>query len=189
MKFRSALSSKTKIIDVTDFTIAGEQAARVQELGLAEYRERVVAVLQELVSTNLTLQKIKRGLPVTESDLTSVSSLILERVPGLKLEELELLFPDRAKQLDKLIRSVLGMDALTVQMAFEKFRQKHTTLRANQLQFLALVEQEIIKSGGIEVAQLYEQPFTAVHNLGLEGVFPEGKEAEELLLVITSLVG
>lgn len=189
MKFRSAISTKTKIIDVIDFTIIGQQTNPVNEPGLTEYRTRVIEVLQDLVSTNLTLQKIRRGLPVTESDLESVSSLILERVPGLKIEELETLFPDRAKQLDKLIRSVVGMDELTVQMAFEKFRKSHTTLRANQLQFLALVEQEIVKGGGIEIAQLYQQPFTAVHNLGLEGVFPEQAEADELLSIITTLVG
>lgn len=189
MKYRSITSTRTKMIDVIDYKIAGEQAGRVQERALSEYRQRVIEVLQELMKNNLTLQKIRRGMAVTESDLTSLSSLILERVPGLRLEELEELFPERASQLDKLIRSVVGMDELTVQLAFDKFRQSHTTLKANQLQFLALVEQQIVKSGGIEVAQLYEQPFTSVHNLGLEGVFPESQDAEELLSIITQLVG
>lgn len=189
MKYRSASSSRAKIIDVIDFAIAGVQLDPPADRGLAEYRQRVVDVLQELVSTNLTLQKIRRGIPVTESDLSSLSSLILERVPGLKLEELEILFPDKATHLDKLFRSVIGMDELTVQLAFENFRQNHTTLKANQLQFLALVEQEIVKSGGLDVARLYQQPFTAVHNLGLEGVFPEPQEADELLSIITTLVG
>lgn len=189
MKYRSVSSTKTKVIDVVDFTIVGQQAGPVQEQELLEYRRRVVEILQQLVSNNLTLQKIRRGLAVTESDLTTLSSLILERVPGLKLEELEELFPGTAKQLDKLIRAVLGMDELTVQLAFEQFRRDHTTLKANQLQFLALVEQHIVKSGGMDVAQLYQQPFTSVHNLGLEGVFPEPREAEELLSIISTLVG
>jgi type I restriction enzyme R subunit len=188
MKYRSIIKNKAKSIDIEDYKIAGTQSGSSAEESMEAYRERVVSVLQEMMTSNLTLQKIRRGLPVTETDIVSLQSIILERVPGLKPEDLTQLFPGKAEKLDMLIRSVVGMDELTVHMAFESFRQAHTTLKANQLQFLTLIEQEVIRSGGLEIAQLYEQPFTSIHTLGLDGVFPEA-EADELIQIIKQFGG
>lgn len=188
MRYRSVNRVRAKAIDIIDYTVAGTQRAPLVAEGLEAYRVRVVQVLHDLSATNLTLQKIRRKLSVTEADLVALQSLILERVPGLKQDELEQLFPTEASSLDKLIRSIVGMDELTVRVAFERFRNVHSNLKANQLQFLSLVEQEIIKSGGLEVARLYEQPFTSIHTLGLEGVFKQ-EEADELVALIDELVG
>lgn len=188
MKYRSINRVRSKAIDIIDYAVPGTASPRVAEEGLEAYRVRVVQVLHDLTATNLTLQKIRRKLAVTEADLVALQSLILERVPGLKQDELEQLFPTEASSLDKLIRSIVGMDELTVRVAFERFRHTHSDLKANQLQFLSLVEQEIIKSGGLEVARLYEQPFTNIHTLGLEGVFKQ-QEADELVALIDELVG
>lgn len=188
MKYRSVNRVRSKAIDIIDYAVPGTVSPRVAEEGLEAYRVRVVQALHDLTATNLTLQKIRRKLAVTEADLVALQSLILERVPGLKQDELEKLFPTEASSLDKLIRSIVGMDELTVRVAFERFRHTHSDLKANQLQFLSLVEQEIIKSGGLEVARLYEQPFTSIHTLGLEGVFKQ-QEADELVALIDELVG
>jgi type I restriction enzyme R subunit len=188
MKYRSVNKFKAKSIDIEDYSVAGTQTDTDPQEAMAAYRERVVEVVLDLVSNNLTLQKIRRGLPVTETDIVSLQSLILNRVPGLKPEDLTALFPGKAEKLDALIRSLVGMDELTVHLAFDAFRQSHTTLKANQVQFLTLVEQEIIRSGGLEIAQLYEQPFTSIHTLGLDGLFQEA-EADELIKIIKQLVG
>jgi type I restriction enzyme R subunit len=189
MKYRNQLhKNPVKEIDIADYTVAATTQEPTFEDNMNAYRQRVVATLSELVNSSLTIQKIRRGIPVTEHDIVSLQSLILERVPGLKPEDMIRLFPDKAERLDALIRSIVGMDELTVKMAFEGFRQTHTTLQANQFQFLTLVEQEIIRSGGLEVDRLYQQPFTSIHTLGLDGVFP-GAQADELISVIKHLVG
>lgn len=188
MKYRSLTRTRTKSIDILDYAVPGIQTPMVAEPALEAYRARIIQVLQELTATNLTMQKIRRKLPVTESDLVTLQSLILDRVPGLKEDELKRLFPKQAVSLDKLIRSIVGMDELTVRLAFEQFRNGHSNLKANQLQFLSLVEQEIIKSGGLDIAQLYQQPFTSIHTLGLEGVFKD-RQADELVALIDELVG
>lgn len=187
MRYRSVNRIKARIIDIYDHKVASTQTI-ARETSMDEYRERLLAVLQDLLNTNLTLQKIKRGHAVTNTDLVTLQSLILSRMPGLDLVQLQELFPSSATSLDKFIRSLVGMDELTVRMAFDEFRKAHTTLNANQLQFLALIEQEIIKSGGLEVTRLFQQPFTSIHTLGLDGVFKR-PEADELVAIIGRLVG
>jgi type I restriction enzyme R subunit len=188
MRFRSLEKASVKSIDIEDYSVAGTKTAPATPENMEVYRQRIQQVLLDLLNSNLTLQKIRRGLPVTESDIISLQSLILEQVPGLKPEDLDRIFPQHSQSLDKLIRSLVGMDELTVRLAFEDFRKQHTTLQANQLQFLSLVEQEIIKSGGLEIARLYQQPFTSIHTLGLDGIFKE-EEANKVIALIQQIVG
>ena len=49
--------------------------------------------------------------------------------------------------------------------------------------FLQLLQQHIAKFGSIEIAQLYEPPFTTLHNDGLDGLFDEPL-VDELLDII-----
>lgn len=182
MRYRSATRTKAKVIDIDD-RVVKRTLTGVKETPMDEYRERLVDVLQELKSSNLTLQKIRRGIAITEADLVALQSLIFARIPYLTVEQLKELYPEYSNSLEKLIRSLIGMDELTVRIKFDEFRKRHTTMNANQLQFLALVEQEVVKGGGLDLAKLYQQPFTSIHNLGLDGVFKE-EEADEIVGLI-----
>lgn len=187
MKYRRTEAAfQPRIIDVVDNTVEG----RIRTPEIAEpmeaYKERLVNVLKELISSNLTLQKIHRGMGITETELQSLQALILEREPGLKPDDLAKLYPDKAHSLDKLIRSLIGLDHLTVHQKFEAFRQAHTTLTANQMQFLNLMEQEIAQAGGLDIAKLYGEPFTRFHFQGLDGVF-KPEEVDEILAIVKGL--
>ena len=48
-----------------------------------------------------------------------------------------------------------------------------TNLNSAQLRFLDLLLNHIAKYGSIEVARLYEAPFTTVHTDSLDGLFPD----------------
>jgi type I restriction enzyme R subunit len=187
MKYRrNEAAFQPKTIDVVDYAVEGRTRTPDIAEPMEAYKERLVNVLKELMASNLALQKIHRGIGITETELQSLQALILERDPSLKPDDLTKLYPDKAHSLDKLVRSLIGLDHLTVHEKFEAFRQAHTTLTANQMQFLNLMEQEIVQAGGLDIAKLYDEPFTRFHFQGLDGLF-KPEEVDEILAIVKGL--
>ncbi len=153
-------------------------------LDMAAYRNRVDNVLQAIIDKSDTLQKIKQGEAVSEKDLEDLCSLVLTQEPGLDLHDLAEYFP-QAGGLDQAIRGIIGMDAQAVHKRFTAFVQAHPNLASYQIKFLDLLQNHIAKYGSIEIAQLYEPPFTTLHNDGPDGLF-EGPLVDELLDIINT---
>lgn len=77
------------------------------------------------------------------------------------------------------------MDRKAVEATFTKFVQDHhTNLNSRQLRFVALLKNHLSKFGTISIAQLYDQPFTALHHDGLDGLFPEAEQAESIVTLV-----
>jgi type I restriction enzyme R subunit len=150
------------------------------------YRKQVQAALLKVFDQNPTLQKIKAGKPVTEADLKALTSLVLTQNPDVDQEILREFFEDTAEPLDFAIRSIIGMDADTVNARFADFIFSYPSLTANQMSFLNLLKNHISRYGAIEIEDLYEPPFTNVHSDGLDGVFMDEEMIEELIRIITS---
>jgi len=151
---------------------------------MVAYRNRVNKILQAIIDQSETLQKIKQGQPVSEKDLEDLCSLVLTQELGLDLHELADYFP-QAGGLDQAIRGVIGMDAEAVHERFTAFVHAHPTLASHQIKFLDLLQNHIAKFGSIEIEQLYEPPFTTLHNDGPDGLF-EQSLADELFEIIGS---
>lgn len=149
---------------------------------MVAYRNRVNKVLQAIIEQSETLQKIKRGEPVSQKDLEELCSLVLTQEPGLDLHDLAEYFP-QAGGLDRAIRGIIGMDAQAVHERFESFVHAHPEISSHANKFLQLLQQHIAKYGSIEIAQLYEPPFTTLHNDGPDGLFDEPL-VDELLDII-----
>lgn len=110
---------------------------------------------------------------------------MLTQDPMLDLHDLVEYYPDCAGQLDLAIRSIIGLDAAAVHERFTAFVHKHN-LNSAQLRFLDLLQNHIAKYGSIEVARLYEPPFTSVHTDSLDGLFPDEDEASAIINIIKS---
>ena len=177
-----------RIIDVQeDESLIESNEHRVRldmlpNLDMVAYRNRVNKVLQAIIDNNEALQRIKRGEPVTDADLETLCSVVLTQEPGLDLHDLEEYFP-QAGSLDQAIRGIIGMDAEAVHERFEKFVHKHPEISSHANKFLQLLQQHIAKFGSIEIAQLYEPPFTTLHTDGPDGLFDEPL-VDELLDII-----
>jgi len=77
------------------------------------------------------------------------------------------------------------MDAKAVESAFTEFVQSHhINLNAQQQRFIALLKNHLCKYGTINVAQLYDPPFTAVHHDGLDGIFSREEQADALVALL-----
>ncbi len=192
MRYRrrpTGLPLPPKVLDIKEDASLIERkrhAVNLEGLELVAYRNRVHRVLTDLFESNETLKRIKAGQPVGEADLQALVSLVLTQEPGLDLNDLTDYYPETAGQLDQAIRSIIGLDAAAVQDRFAAFVQRHPELNSHQTKFLDLLQNHISRYGGIEVARLYEPPFTTLHSDGLDGLFDEPL-AEELLTVIGSL--
>jgi type I restriction enzyme R subunit len=177
-----------KVIDVAEDLALVERKKHVVKLDglqLAAYRIRVEKVLRDLFETSETLQRIKRGQPVSLTDLESLTSLVLTQDPMLDLHDLVEYYPDCAGQLDLAIRGIIGLDAEAVHERFTSFVQQNI-LNAAQIRFLDLLQNHIAKYGSIEVARLYEPPFTSLHADSIDGLFPDEEQAHSILKIIQS---
>ncbi len=174
-----------KIIDITD---GGEEynhrPTNLRSVDLKAYSIRVKETLNELFETNLTLQKIKQGEPVSDHDLDALTALILTQNPDIDLNILKSFYEETAITLEFIIRSLIGMEPEAVRQRFADFVHKHPQLTAKQTHFLSLLQNHIAKNGSIEIDRLYEPPFTTVDSNGLDGVFAAETEIDELIDIL-----
>ena len=78
------------------------------------------------------------------------------------------------------------MDADVVNNRFSEFVARYPSLTSNQVSFLNLLKNHISRYGSIQIDQLYEAPFTALHSNGIDGVFADEKMVDDLVAVIDS---
>ena len=173
-----------KVVDITeDSYLIEERDLKVAEVELRAYRARVDEVLKELLRSNPVLQKIQAGRAVSEDDLRQLRELVLAQ-SSVDLEQLTMSMPEARRSLEVAIRTIIGLDAEAVDRVFADFVHTHPGLNAQQLGFLRLLKKHIAQFGSIELERLYEAPFTSIHSDGVDGVFAEGNQVDDLLAVL-----
>ena len=177
--------SLPKVVDVADGEIEFHQRkANLKEVDMAAYKRRVEEALRDMFTSNPTLQKIRAGEPVTDRDLNALTSMVLTQHPGVDLELLKEFYADTATPLDFIIRSLIGMEPEAVKRHFSLFVQRYPQITANQTLFLNMLQNHIAKYGTIELAKLYEPPFTTINSDGLDGVFTNEQQIGDLMTII-----
>lgn len=192
MQFRQPSTTSSfvpKVIDITEDDALIERKphnVKLEGLDLVAYRQRVQQVLNDLFEQNPTLQRIRTGESVSEPELQSLAALVLSQDSALDLNDLLDYYPETAGHLDEAIRAIIGLDGQAVRQRFEQFVHAHPALNATQIRFLDMLQNHIARYGAISVERLYEDPFTTLHNDGLDGVFTEESTVQELLEVLRS---
>lgn len=110
-------------------------------------------------------------------------SLVLTQYPDLDLTDLTEYYPETAGHLDMAIRTIIGLDAESVDRVFQSFVRRHN-LNSMQIRFLSLLQNHIARYGSVELEKLYDAPFTSIHTEGLDGVFTDNHQVEELLSLV-----
>ena len=176
-----------RIVDITEDATGVQYARRsvgLKSVDMKAYRQIVEAELKKHFETNPTLKKIRAGEPVSESDVEALVSLILTQSPNASREVLAEFFSATAEPLQFAIRTIIGMDPKAVGAKFSDFARKHPKLTAKQTRFLALLQNHIARYGSIIVERLYDTPFTVIDADGLDGVFENENEVNDLLEVV-----
>jgi type I restriction enzyme R subunit len=173
-------------VDISDSGTLRDQSyvPRFDETQMAAYRKRVEDVIASHFAEHPVLLKVRRNQRVTDEELATISKLILGVDDHANLRHLAANSPETRNSLLYTLRGIVGLEAKTVNDAFEGFAQRHRHLSSRQLQFLALLKNLIIKNGGLEIDRLYDDPFTTLHPAGLDGVFTEPEYRDELATII-----
>lgn len=141
----------------------------IRSIDFKLYRQQVQGT-GAAVQQNPVLKKIRNGEPVTQNELDELAKLVLIQNPNVDIRALKEFYPQATASLDKLLRTIIGMDSDAVEVRFAQFAADNS-LTSQQLRFLSLLKNHIRDYGTIEMRQLFEQPFTHIHNEGVTGVF------------------
>lgn len=178
-----------KVVDVTEDQSGvqtNRRASNLKTVNMRAYQQVVEAELKRHFDTNSTLQKIRAGEPVSEADLQALVSLVLVQSSNATRDVLREFFSETALHLDFAIRSIVGRDPEAVAARFAEFASRHPKLTAKQTRFLGLLQNHIARFGSVTLDRLYEQPFTVVDADGLDGVFDDPKEIDDLLDILSA---
>lgn len=153
-------------IDIPDDILINEELQMKLPLCFGEeYKHDIETILTTLADKNLVLQKIKKGKGVTDKDIESLVSIILEQIPHFSVQQLEKLYPEMASDLNVLIRNIVGIDEQEINQRIEEFQHQYTTLTTAQMQCLKLIKSQLSANKYIKPESFYDKPFTLLGSI------------------------
>lgn len=150
------------------------------EYNLERYKKRMQHFLQSH-QDHITINKLKRNLPITKSDLEELDRLLFESGELGSREEFAQVFGSQ-QTLGEFVRSLVGLDRAAAAQAFGRFLED-TVYSAKQIQFVNQIIEYLTRNGIMDPAILYAPPFTDYSSQGLEGMFKDA-EADEIVEAI-----
>lgn len=170
--------------DESDFQIS-TRSTNLKSVDFKIYRKQIQGVLEPLFETNPVLVKIRKGDLVTDVEIDELRKLIIVQNPNIDIKVLKDFYPEATAGLDKILRTLVGMDSRAVAERFTAFAAEHH-LNSTQMRFLDLLKNHIRDFGTVEMKQLFEQPFTAINSDGVTGVFPDMEQVVALKSIVDS---
>lgn len=184
------VDKKAQAIVYTDFTdeLGAVETVDVptQQTGFSpyQYRKKVEAYIRDN-QNHIAIAKLKRNLPLTDADLTSLEAMLFESEVIESRERFQEVFnKDLKPNLKSFIRKLVGLDRNSAKQAFGEFLEK-TNFTANQIRFVENIIDYLTQSGVMNPEILYESPFTDLHYEGLDGIFDNDK-ADRIIAIIES---
>lgn len=166
-----------------------------QKIYVDEYRKKVEEKILEITDKHPTISKLKAGEKVEVDDLINLEAT-LETELGtdeISLDDENMLkaFGVRVGSFVDFLKHVLKIEALPsfetiIQKAFDAFILEHN-YNADQSRFLRVVQSIFLQRRKLELADLYEEPFTNFGVNAVEKLFSE-KEVTELIELTKRLV-
>lgn len=126
---------------------------------LQNYRKKVNQYLQTN-KDQIAIYKLRNNKQITKQDLETLEHILWAEL-GTK-EDYEREYKDLP--VTKLVRKVVGLDQEAANEAFMVFLQENR-LNVNQLRFVKLIIDYVVKNGIIEKSVLQEEPFRSVGSI------------------------
>lgn len=183
-------SLKPNDVNFTDGDVYVEGCAKVRPSAkqMREYHARVRDVLEPHFESNPVLLKVRRGEALTESDFDTLVALALAHNADVNIADLREFYP-ALPELERELRSIIGLDAGMVTEHFVEFFQRYPNLTPLQVRFLDLLQKQIAKYGPMQIQKLYEAPFISMSSQGPDGIFEEAQvdDLQSILQFFTKL--
>ena len=165
---------------------SGQRESKIKSVDFKLYRQQVQGVLEPLFDNNPALIKIRRGEPLKPKELDELVKLVLVQNPNVDLKVLQEFYPDATVSLDHILRTLVGMESSAVADRFASFAAENN-LNSQQIRFLDMLKNHIRDYGTIEMAQLFDKPFTQIHGEGITGLFPDMEQVVQIKQIVDSL--
>jgi type I restriction enzyme R subunit len=159
---------------ITDFVDEIGEGAVVDLPGIPtgvdpeKVREKALLFLRKH-DNDPAIHKLKFNEPLNDDDLMALEEIFA--VEGSTSEEIEAAKKE-GDGLGLFVRSLIGMDREAAKVALSGF-MTGKNFTANQIEFTNLIINHLSSRGWIELAKLYNSPFTDIHPHGIEGLFDE----------------
>ncbi|RLT90789.1 DEAD/DEAH box helicase family protein [Ketobacter sp. GenoA1] len=176
-----ALDREEKEVVYTDFTdsVLGVRDVTatydIAPLDLTQYRKKTELYIKEH-QDHLTIQKLKRNKPITQSDLDILEDLLVAASGVADKDTYREKVLDQ-KPLGTFIRELVGLDMNAAKEAFSDFLDEGV-YNTKQIHFVNQIINFLMSNGILEVQQIFEPPFTDMHDESAYGLFDEDKVVE-----------
>jgi type I restriction enzyme, R subunit len=132
---------------------------------------------------HVAIHKLRMNRPLTSADLAELERMLVQS--GVGAAEYVNRASTESQGLGLFVRSLVGMDREAAKAALAGFLAGKT-LGANQIEFVNLIVNHLTEHGVMEVALLYESPFTDLTPRGPDGLF-SSSQVDELVAVLASV--
>ena len=161
-------------------TIEAESGKIYGSNDLKNYRKRVSEYLKEH-QNEIAIYKLRNNKALTAGDVKQLESILWNEL-GTK-EEYEKEFGDTP--ITRLVRQIVGLDKHAANEAFSKFLSDEN-LNANQIRFVHLIIDYVVKNGYLEKAVLQQDPFRTLGSV--TDLFRDNlNDAREILEVVDEI--
>lgn len=158
------IERKKRIIYYVDFTdiitdpVAGEPIGTGTQM--ENYKKKVEFYLKEHAD-NLSVYKLRNNKKLNEQDMSELEKVLWKEL-GSKEDYLK---EYKDMPIGRLVRKIVGMDRDAVNEAFSKFLSNEH-LNINQIRFVNLIVDYIVKNGNIEDNRaLQQEPFKSIGSI------------------------
>lgn len=179
--------SSNPVYTVLTDAIGASTSVTLDDFGVgintAQYRKKVEAYIRANAN-HVAVAKLRHNRPLTPADLDALEALVFNSEVVESRERFVEIYGNE-KSLPAFIRSLVGLDRAAAKEAFGAFLDD-SRYTSKQIRFVEMIIDRLTANGTIDIAQLYEPPFTAVHHEGLDGVFGSG-DAEGIVRVVEAV--
>lgn len=186
MKLLPTKDIPTVIIDIEDeLGVISDPEDIILPTVPDNYIERVTVFVRKN-SNHLVIDKLKKNLPITPSELDQLEAFLFDGDERGTKEDF-IAATGNTKPLGSFIRSIVGLERSAAYAAFSDFISTGP-LSANQQKFVDMIINHFVNEGVIDLDQLYEVPYTNIHMSGIDGVFND-QQANKIVSILKSVNG
>ena len=178
-------------LDLEDMTLIKQNiefGPEIEQASVTEYRKKLEAKIQNLLSENEVLKRLKNGEEIDDVDAKHLAYILQSEDPYITLDNLRKVYDNKKAKIIDFINHVLGLQKLQTRSeiiaeSFDRFIKNHSDFNSDQIRFLQILKSFMVERGQATKENLVSPPFTNLHQEGIMGVFKPHQIKEILSFV------
>jgi type I restriction enzyme R subunit len=153
------------------------------------YREQVEALVKDMADSHPTMNKLRRGEQLVQSDIEVLSNLLNQADLFITEDILKQVYERPDATITDFLQHILGLSRLPsreeqIKNAFEEFIANHPYFNSTQVNFLRVVRSAVLRRAKLSTRDLEKPPFT---NVGRVSELFSEDEIDEILTFANNL--